>query len=141
MNFRRGVRRREVADLNVTSMVDVLLILLIFFVLTTTFSRQSGLKITLPGARGEATDLTQMVEIAIDAVGGVAVNGVPVSGAGPRSLRDALDGAAHGRLELPVLIRADRATPHQYVIHALDVAGRSGFRRVTFVVERAEEAP
>ena len=99
MNFRRSGSRRDNMEINVTSMIDVLLILLIFFILTTTFSHQSNLKITLPQAHGEGEAPPKPLEVAIDAVGNYFVNEKPVINTQLATLRKAIETEAGGNRE------------------------------------------
>jgi biopolymer transport protein ExbD len=139
MNFRRSRNRRDNMEINVTSMIDVLLILLIFFILTTTFSHQSNLKITLPQAHGEGETPPKALEVAIDAVGSYFVNGKAVVNTRLDTLRKAIEAEAGGNREQPVVISADRQTPHQAVIRALDAASQLGLTHITFAAENPEE--
>jgi biopolymer transport protein ExbD len=139
VNFRRSGRRRDNMEINVTSMIDVLLILLIFFILTTTFSQQSHLKITLPQAHGEGEAPPKPLEITIDAAGNYFVNEKAVINTQLATLLKALEVEAGGNREQPLVISADRQTPHQAVIRALDAASQLGLTHVTFAAETAGE--
>jgi biopolymer transport protein ExbD len=141
MNFRRSGRRRDNMDINVTSMIDVLLILLIFFILTTTFSHQANLKITLPQAHGEGVEPSKPLEIAIDASGNYFVNEKAVISTQLATLRKAIQEEAGEDKEQPLVISADRNTPHQAVIRALDAASQLGLTHITFAAEGIEEEP
>lgn len=133
MNFRRHSRGRDNTELNVTSMIDVLLILLIFFILTTTFSRESQLHLSLPEAAGEKAESDKSIEIGIDAEGRFFVDHNEVVNGDLETLKSALrQAAARGDDNKTVLISADRKTPHQAVITALDAASQLGLNRVTF---------
>lgn len=131
MNFRP--RRSEDPELNLIPMIDVLIVLLIFLVLTTTFSRESELKIQLPQATGQppAEDKTNL-EITVDAAGHFLLNSHPLVNDAPATLRKALTEAAGTDRDPVVIINADRQTPHQAVITVLDAASQLGFSRITF---------
>lgn len=139
MNFRRSGNRRDNMEINVTSMIDVLLILLIFFILTTTFSHQSNLKITLPQAHGEGDAPPKPLEVAIDAEGNYFVNEKAVINTQLATLRKTLEAEAGENREQPIIISADRETPHQSVIRALDAASQLGLTHITFAAESAGE--
>lgn len=135
MNFRRRSRGRDNLELNVTSMIDVLLILLIFFILTTTFSHETQLHVSLPEAAGEQPESNKPLEIAIDAEGRYAVNQHQVINTQLDTLKRALEEAVGGNKDKTVVISADGKTPHQAVITALDAASQLGLTRITFAAQ------
>jgi biopolymer transport protein ExbD len=125
----------EAPDVNLTSLVDVVLLLLIFFMVSTSFIRESELSIELPQASLQQTPSNEdAIEIAIAADGSYYVNGRALVNAQPRTLRRALermlggDGSAAGQRALT--IRADAEASHQAVITAMDVAARVGLTRI-----------
>jgi biopolymer transport protein ExbD len=130
MNFRP--RRRDKPELNLIPMIDVLIVLLIFLVLTTTFRHESALNIRLPDTEGRAPAAQQGIEVEIDAESRIGVNHTVVAESSAAALRQALEAAAGGRNDLRVVIRADRKTPHQTVMTVLDVAGSLGFTQILF---------
>ena len=133
MNFnRRGKARPE---LNLIPMIDVLIVLLIFLVLTTTFSHEAALHIHLPESSGHASDKDSNIEWAIDAEGHYEINGHRVDNNNLESIKRALVDAAGQNKDPVVTIRADKSTRHQFVIGALDAAGQLGFVHVTFATE------
>ncbi len=128
------------ADINLTPLIDVVFLLLIFFMVTTTFSREAEIKLKLPEATSaeQTSEEDIVVTIQISDIGQFAVQG-PEEEA-PRelinstldTLRRAIERAA-GDLEEPIiLIRADRLTPHESVVNAMDAARRLGFFQITF---------
>jgi biopolymer transport protein ExbD len=135
VNFRRGGRGRDNLELNVTSMIDVLLILLIFFILTTTFSSETRLRVNLPQAAGAPAEQGKNLEIAIDAQGRFFVDQHEVVNTTLDALKRALQNAAGGDKDKTVIISADGKTPHQAVMTALDAASQLGLTRVTFAAE------
>lgn len=135
MNFRRHNRGRDTLELNVTSMIDVLLILLIFFILTTTFSSETRLSVNLPQAGGSAPEPGKTLTITIDAVGRYSIDQHALADARLDTLQNALQSAAAGNLDQTVLIGADAKTPHQAVMSALEAASRSGLSRITFAAQ------
>jgi biopolymer transport protein ExbD len=136
MNFRP--RGRAKPELNLIPLIDVLIVLLIFLVLTTTFSHEAALHIHLPQASDHAQSKDNGIELSIDAEGYYSVNGHAVSGNAVDSLKQALLEAAAGNKDPLVTIRADKSARHQSVISALDAAGQLGFVHVTFATRAAE---
>jgi len=135
MNFRP--RQREEPELNLIPMIDVLIVLLIFLVLTTTFSREAQLRISLPdapGAVGEAGH-AQAVQIVISAEGRYRIGQQELPDSHLATVKAALQAAAGGNPDPLIVIDADRATPHQSVIMVLDAAGLLGYRRVSLAAE------
>jgi biopolymer transport protein ExbD len=127
-------------DINLTPLIDVVFLLLIFFMVSTTFKEDARLRLELPQADGEAisADEITLVEIAIDAGGSFYVDGQRVVDKRAETLEQALVGAAGPRRDLPVLIKADAQTPHQAVMTAMDVAGRLGLTRIAFAASRPD---
>lgn len=125
-------RRSEEPDLNMTSLIDVVLLLLIFFMLSTRFIDEGRLQIRLPeaGIEPEAASVRDAVEIAVTAEGGYRVNGRPLINNSPDTLAVAIGRAAEGNRAIPVTIRADARAIHQSVVTAMDVAGRLGYRQI-----------
>ena len=125
-------RRSEEPDLNMTSLIDVVLLLLIFFMMSTRFVDESRLSIRLPeaGVEPEHAPLRDAVEIEITAEGGFRVNGRALINNSPDTLSVALSRAAGGNRAVPVTIRADARAMHQSVVTAMDVAGRLGYRQI-----------
>ena len=128
MNLRP--HRREEPDLNLVPMIDVVLVLLIFFMIATSLRHESKLEIRLPESTSQPlpSNLAQL-EIDIDASGRYALNGQALATADPPTLKAALQAAAQGR-ELPLILRADGRTPHQAVVTVLDVAGQLGLKQL-----------
>lgn len=126
--------RRRSPDVNITPLIDVVFLLLIFFMVSTTFDSYSELKIELPQADGEqAAEEAQIIEISIDREGRYYVNQREVVNTSVDALRRALKKAQGERSsDLPVVISADARTPHQAVISAMDAVGRAGLYHITF---------
>lgn len=130
MNFRR--RQTEEVGVNLTPLIDVVFLLLIFFMVSTTFDRQSVLQLELP--RADATqELTppRTVELVINAEGRFFLEGAELVNTRPETLRAALGEVIDGGQETPLVIRADARTPHQSVVTAMDVAQRLGLSRLS----------
>jgi len=131
--MRLGNSRREGDfEINVIPLIDVLLTLLMFFVLTTTFVRHGGMKVTLPTAHAEAsTAQTHPLVLMIDRNGHFYVGGHEVLGQDENALRRAIVAVAGDDRSRPVTLQADARTSHQSVVTAMDVLGRLGFSRLS----------
>lgn len=136
MNFRQKSRGK--LDINMTPMIDVVFLLLIFFMVTTTFSRETEIKIRLPEAEGEERNQeSRIIALTIDAKGLYYVNEHQVINQKPATLKKAILDAAGNSRALPFVISADAKAPHQAVITALDVASQAGFSKITFAAQGA----
>lgn len=126
MKFRR--QRSEEVGVNLTPLIDVVFLLLIFFMVSTTFTRETQLSIDLPEATGklkEAQD--KQIEILIDETGSYRVNGKGLVDDRMRTLQAAIYKIAAGDTTLPMIITADAQSSHQSVVRAMDAAGQMGF--------------
>jgi biopolymer transport protein ExbD len=142
MNLRRGRRREEDLDIsiNLISFIDVLLCLVIFFMVSTTFVTKARIVLTLPQASAAAKAQEEAkIEVAIDAQGQSFVNGQGLIDSRPETLRQALADAAKNLKDPAVVIDADKKTSHQSVIDVLDVARQLGLLRVSFTTELKSE--
>ena len=138
MNMRP--RRREDPDVNLTPLIDVVFLLLIFFMVSTTFTRETELKVQLPEAGGEPVEQPpRAVEVTVSAEGRYFVDGRAVVDRRVETLRRAIEKAAGGRRDVPLVIRADARAQHQAVVRAMDAAGRAGFTRLSIATVRAAE--
>jgi biopolymer transport protein ExbD len=133
MNFRP--RRRDYPELNLIPMIDVLIVLLIFLVLTTTFSREAELQIQLPEASGQTTGEEKGVNVVIDTEGRYFVNQHQVVNTNIETLKKAIIEAARENKNPLLVISADQRTSHQSVITVLDAASQLGFTHVTFAAK------
>ena len=135
MNFRRG-HAREDPDINLIPLIDILIVILIFLFLTTTYSRYAELQINLPEAAAErATDKPAMLGIAVDSSGKYAINGVATPFGSPANFAEAMKGAARGAKEPIVAISADAATTHQSVINVMEAARLAGYNHISFTTQ------
>lgn len=136
MNFRRG-RQREEPEINLIPMIDVLLVILIFLMVTTTFSQFAELQINLPTAQAEKPeDKPLAVNVAVDAGGRYVVNGKPFVGQNVDSLALELKRAAGDTGKEPtVIISADASATHQAVINVMEAARQAGLSRITFATQ------
>ncbi len=141
MNFHR--QKKQPLELSMTPMIDVVFLLLIFFMVTTTFNRQTELKINLPEARGiESEDKQKVITLMIDAEGVYFISDEKgqfhqLINQKLSTLKRALRQAAGNSRQMPFVISADGKTPHQAVISALDIASQLGFKRITFATKNA----
>lgn len=142
MKFRR--KPRENVEINLASLIDVVFILLLFFVVTTTFTRETQLKVDLPeaitGTPPEQTELKQL-EILIAADGSYSLNAKQLLKSDLPSLMAALQKESDGDNSLPLIISADAKTQHQAVITAMDAAGKLGFSHLRMTTIEAQAAP
>ncbi len=143
MNLRP--RRRDDPELNLVPMIDVVLVLLIFFMIATSLRHESELEIRLPEASGRSLpDNLTALEVSIDAAGRYSIHGIEGrlldSETDVAVLREELLKASSGR-ELPLIISADGQTPHQAVVKVLDVAGQLGLRQVAIATVNAASTP
>lgn len=138
MNFKRGYDR-EAPEINLIPLIDVLLVILIFLMVTTTYARYSELKINLPTAAGEASpQKPQTIQVAVDALGNYQVNDRSVA-ATTDALSDAMADIAKGDSEIVVVINADSKATHQSVINIMEAARRTGLARITFATQSADD--
>lgn len=139
MNFRKERPQAEL-DINLTPLIDVVFLLLIFFMVSTTFQKESELKIRLPEASSTPTDeVEKRIEIQINERGLYFVNGRELVNSSQQTLLRALSDAAGGSKDLPVVIKADKMTPHQSVVTAMDTAAQLGLLRLQ--IATSQKAP
>jgi len=126
VKFRR--LHREEVGINLTPLIDVVFLLLIFFMVSTTFTRETQLSIDLPEASGSARETSaQQVEILVDEAGNYRVNGQGLVDNRMRTLQAAIYKISAGDTTMPMVITADADAAHQYVVRAMDAAGQMGF--------------
>jgi biopolymer transport protein ExbD len=135
MKFRQS--QREEPEINLIPLIDVLLMTLIFLLVTTSFSSQSQLRLQLPEAGGPSNIEDATVRIAIDAQGQYFINDRQLLAGTTEQLMQAMGEAAGRRKDPVVVISADRKTPHEAVIRAMDAARRLGFNHLTFATQQA----
>ena len=137
MNFQRG-RKREEPEINLVPMIDVLLVILIFLVITTTYSKFSALEITLPQASALEADASKpsvVIDVAVSAGGEYTINMVPIKFISIEDLRDSLRTAAQSQENPIIVISADANASHQSVITVMEAARLAGYNQVTFTTE------
>jgi biopolymer transport protein ExbD len=138
VNFQRG-RPREEPEINLIPMIDVLLVILIFLMVTTTYSKFSGIEINLPTADAQAQqDKPNEIDVVVTASGSVLVNKTPVAG-DVEALVIALRRAAEGTQEPVVIINADAKAAHQNVIDVMQAARSSGLSHISFATQQKQQ--
>lgn len=137
MNFRG--KAKDQVELNLVPLVDIVLTLLIFFMLTTTFERYGALKLQLPQANGQKQGDPKVLEIAIDADGRYYLNQRELVNAQIETLKQAIAKAVDQVAQPVVVIAADRKTPHEFVVRVLDAARQLGLRHITFATRGASD--
>ena len=138
MNFRK--RKIEELDVNMTPLIDVVFLLLIFFMVSTTFDRQSELNIELPQASGEISESkAQEIEIFIDSRGRFSINGDQLMNNQTDTLLRVLRETAGSDKDPRIIINADKNATHQTVMTAMDASRQAGFLHITFSAVKPEE--
>jgi len=138
MNLQPG--GEDEPDINLTPLIDVVFLLLIFFMVSTTFEQQSRIQIELPEATADATaQEDDTLEILVDAQGRYFIGDQQVINSELKTLKTAISKAVGNRGELPVTIRADANTPHQAVIRVLDAASQLGLIHISLATSKVEE--
>ena len=131
--MRLSLRARTQPEVNLTSLIDVVLLLLIFFMVSTSFVKQSQIKISLPQADSSSVveDPAEQIDITITSTGTFLVNGRELINNRAATIRNALQKVSDGNNRLPMTISADANAKHQHVVTAMDVAGRLGFTQIS----------
>ena len=132
MKFR--LKNRTPLELSLTPMIDVVFLLLIFFMVTTTFSKESMIKIQLPQAEGVARAPEKQIVLTINQAGQYFLEGKAIGGDKPEQLTQALAGISNK--QHPLLINADARAPVQAAISVLDIAAKQGFKNITFATQK-----
>lgn len=139
MKFKRRLRPDLVID--ITPLIDVVFLLLIFFMVTTTFNRETRLLVNLPEANAElAENLPQQIEITVARDGSYSINGKALVNDRLETLMRGLELESGGDRSLQILLIADAEATHQAVVTAMDGIGQSGFTRLNIATQRAESA-
>jgi biopolymer transport protein ExbD len=137
MNFRR--HRHEEPEINLIPFIDVLLVILIFLMLSTTYSRFTELQLTLPAADAEKLrERPNEIIVAVSSDGRYMINRRAVDGRSVELLVADLVSAAAGRSDTVLIISADALATHQSVINVLDAARRAGLSRLSFAAQSAD---
>lgn len=135
MNFRRGSFREE-PEINLVPFIDILIVIVIFLAVTTTYSRFSELQINLPTADANAPqERPDQVNVGVSATGQYVINRGPVAFASPIAFAAELQRAAGGNKDPVIIINADASATHQSVINVMEAARLAGFGRITFTAQ------
>jgi biopolymer transport protein ExbD len=128
-----SLRNKAEPEVNMTSLIDVVLLLLIFFMVSTSFVKQSQITIILPEAESSAVveDVPLQLDVMITEQGTFLINGRELLNSRPETIRNGLEKVSGGDTSLPLTISADANTRHQFVVTAMDVAGKMGFVRIS----------
>ncbi len=135
MNFQRG-RGHDEPEINLIPMIDVLLVIIIFLMLTTTYAKFSGLEINLPTAdASKQAEQPNEVNVAVTATGQVLVNKTPLAATDVRSISEALRRAAGDAKEPIIVINADAKATHQSVIDIMQASQTAGYPHISFATQ------
>lgn len=135
MNFQRG-RRHEALEINLVPLIDVLLVIIIFLVVSATFSRLSELQINLPTAEANAPqDKPVVITVGVDVGGRYVVNSIDVAERSVEAISLALRKAAGVAKEPTIVINADADSTHQSVINVMEAARQAGYTHITFATQ------
>ncbi len=135
MDFRRG-RSREEPEINLIPMIDVLLVIIIFLMLTTTYAKFSGLEINLPTAdAAKQQEQPNEINVAVTPTGQVLVNKVPLATPDVNAIADALRRAAGSQKEPVIVINADAKATHQSVVDVMQAAQTAGYPHISFATQ------
>ncbi len=138
MKLRRT--QREEPELNLTPLIDVVFLLLIFFMVSTTFEKESEITIELPEATGEASnEMIQAIDIAIDAQGRFFINEKEVVSSRIEILRNTIKSVVKDQKDPQIIISADRMAPHHAVIKAMDALRQLGYVNMTFATHQLQK--
>ena len=140
--MRLNLRPRTQPEVNLTSLIDVVLLLLIFFMVSTSFVKQSQIAISLPQADSAAVieEASEQIDIMITETGTFLVNGRELINSRVETIRNALQMVSGGNNGLPLTISADANARHQDVVTAMDIAGRLGFTRISIATVNDPES-
>lgn len=135
MNFQRG-KRHEDLEMNLVPLIDVLLVIIIFLVVSATFSRTSELQINLPTAQANVPQEKPLtIEVGIDASGQYVINGKGLSDISVAGIASALQAAADGGKEPTIIINADAKSTHQSVVDVMEASRTMGYTHITFATQ------
>ncbi|MBI4190250.1 MAG: biopolymer transporter ExbD [Betaproteobacteria bacterium] len=138
MNFRLGAHKEEL-EINLIPLIDVLLVILIFLMVTTTYSRYAELQINLPSAEAnKPEERPNQINVAVDIQGRYVVNKTPVPFRSPESFAEELKRAGGGMADPVVIINADAGATHQSVVNVMEAARIAGLSRITFMTQASK---
>jgi biopolymer transport protein ExbD len=131
---------KEDPDVDLTSLIDVVFLLLLFFMVSTTFDRQALLEVDLPEASmvEDRAEMPESLELVIDNEGRMYLNDQRLIDSEARTIRAAMKQQAGDRRDIPLVLRADRLTPHHHVVTVMDVAAQLGFSNLSIATDRSD---
>ncbi|MBT8147318.1 MAG: biopolymer transporter ExbD [Gammaproteobacteria bacterium] len=139
MKFKRKIR--DDLDINITPLIDVVFLLLIFFMVTTTFTRETRLMVNLPEADAASSEaLPDQIEITVSRNGAYTINGRPLVNSEIDTLMQGLELATQNDKSIPILLIADAEATHQSVVTAMDGIGQLGFTRLSIATQRPNDS-
>ena len=139
MKFKRRIQ--DEPSINLTPLIDVVFLLLIFFMVTTTFTKETRLQVNLPEAEAETLSTqSDRLEIVVSREGSFALNGQTLVNGRVETLLRGLALESDGNLDLPVIIVADSQASHQSVVTAIDAIGQAGFAKLSIATQRSEQS-
>jgi biopolymer transport protein ExbD len=137
MNFQRRQNQEE-PEINLIPMIDVLLVVLIFLMVTTTYAKFSELQINLPQANGEASkEKPAQITVSVDAVGNYQINANTINFTNVTNLAQVLKQEAKGSADTVIIINADAKATHQSVINVMEAGREAGLTRITFATQKS----
>jgi biopolymer transport protein ExbD len=135
MNFQRG-KNNEDLEMNLVPLIDVLLVIIIFLIVSATFSRTSELQINLPTAEASSPEEKPLtIEVGVDATGKYVVNGKSLVDTSVAGIGEALQAASNGGKEPTIIISADAKSTHQSVIDVMEASRTVGYTHITFATQ------
>ncbi len=138
MNFKR--QAREDISVNMTPLIDIVFLLLIFFMVSTTFTQENHLSIELPEASGDAAETpVEAIDVVISAAAEYSINGQVLLNSKPETIRRGLAKALGERQSAPLIITADAKAPHETVVFAMDAAGQLGLVNISITTRQPAE--
>ncbi len=136
----QNTSKREMS-INLTPLIDVVFLLLIFFMVSTSFTRETQIELELPKAEGTPLEIdVDVVEISVDSTGNFYVNKQALINSQIETVKKAIVKVSDGNTSLPLIISADAKAPYQAVITAMDAAGQEGFTNIQMATQRDSEA-
>ena len=131
---------KEEPTVDLTSLIDVVFLLLLFFMVSTTFDRQALLKVDLPEASlvEDRVEMPESLELVIDSEGRMYLNDQRLIDSEARTIRAAMKQQAGDKRNIPLILRADRQTPHHHVVTVMDVAAQLGFSNLSIATDRTD---
>jgi len=140
VKFKRRAKNKQ--EINLTPLIDVVFLLLIFFMVSTTFTKETHLQVELPEAEGLTKgDKPENIDLVVSKDGSYTLNGRPLINRQVKTIVAALNDVSASNKDLPVTITADANSTHQAVVTAMDAAGKAGFIHLSITTQRPDETP